>query len=164
MRIPPLHCHTGRGNEIRILFIGFREALSGGEGGGVAFQKAIGVGILQNAVNHAGGSGETKRAARMFQFGETIHDFSQASAVELGKAGKIENHSCAIFAEDFIEGELELLALDTHLQGSAELENGDAGLQFLFCYLHMRLPNDGKILKGMAAGSQSQSALLFGAR
>ncbi len=168
-RIPPLHCQTRRGTgkvkgstfreaEIRTLFFGFGEAFRGGDGGGVAFQKAIGAGNLQNAVDHTGGSRETKRATRVLEAGETVHDFSEAATIELGKAGKIEHHSCVTLTEDFIECQLELLALDAHLQGAAQLECDDSGLQFFFNDLHVRLPNDGKILKGMTGSSQSQSA------
>jgi hypothetical protein len=169
-RIPPLLCQTRRGTgkvkgspfreaEIRTLFFGFGETFRGGDGGGVDFQKAIGAGNLQNAVDHAGGSRETKRAARVLEAGETVHDFSKAATVELGKAGKIEHHSsCLIVAKEFIECQLELLAFDAHLQGAAQLEYDDSRLQLFLNDLHVRLPNDGKILKGMTGSSQSQSA------
>lgn len=94
------------------------------------------MGIFQNAVNHAGGSGEAKRAARVFQPRETIHDLAEAAAIELGKAGQIEDHAWTILADDFIEGQLELLALDTHLQRSGQFENEDAWLQLFFCNVH----------------------------
>src|SRR5215470_7948718 len=113
--------------------------------------------IFQNAVNHARGPGEAKRSACVLQPGETIHDFAQAAAVELGETAQIEHHAWAIFADDFIEGQLELLALHTHLQRSAQLENDDAWLQLFFCNAHVGLPSDGKIVKGMVASSQSQS-------
>jgi hypothetical protein len=89
----------------------------------------IGVSQFEDAVNHAGGASEAKRASRNFQTGKTIDEFSEAAAVELGNFRKINNDMPVIVAKQFIESELQLLAFDAHLQGAAQLENDDAGFQ-----------------------------------
>ena len=117
---------------------------------------------FQKTFDHAGSARQTERAARGLQAGETIHDLSEAPAVKLGDFGQIENDACLLVAENFIEGQLELLALDTHLERAAQFENDDAGLQFFPDDLHGRLSNGCKILKWMAGHSQSESARASG--
>lgn len=107
------------------------------------------MGQFQDAVDHAGGADETKRAAGFPEAGETIHDSSEAAAVELGETGKIQDDAGLLFTKDFIEGQFQLLAFDAHLERSTQLKDDDAGLQLSFCNLHRRLPRVDKILKGV---------------
>jgi hypothetical protein len=97
---------------------GIGETFGGFTGGGVSFQKAIGVSQFQDAVNHPGGAGETKSAAGGFQTGETIYNFAQAATIEFGQFGEIENHPSVAVAEQLIERQLELFALDAQLERS----------------------------------------------
>jgi hypothetical protein len=108
---------------------GIRKAVGGLKSGGVGFQEAIGVGQLQDTVDHAGRAGEAKRASRSFQTGKTVDEFSEAAAVELGNLRKVNNDLPVIVANELIEGELQLLAFHAHLERAAQLENDDAGLQ-----------------------------------
>jgi hypothetical protein len=89
----------------------------------------IGVGQFEDTVNHAGSAGEAKQAPHSFQTGKTIDEFSQAATVELGDSRKINNDMPVIVAKQLIEGELQLLAFDAHLERAAQLEDHDAGLQ-----------------------------------
>lgn len=76
------------------------------------------MGQFQDAINHTCGAGETKGAAGRFQARETIYDFSQATAVEFGQLAEIEDDACVAVAEQLIECQLELLALDSNLERS----------------------------------------------
>ena len=91
---------------------------------------------FQKAIDHAGAASETKRAARRLDPGEAIHNFSQAAAVELGESREIKDDARLIREKNFVNGQLELLALDAHLQRAAQLEDEDAGLQFLLDDFH----------------------------
>ena len=82
---------------------GIGKAFGGCEGGGIGFQEAVGVGQFQDAIDHAGGAGETKRAASGFQAGKTVDEFPEAAAVELGEFGKIEDDAGVVFADQLIE-------------------------------------------------------------
>jgi hypothetical protein len=115
------------------------EAFGGFEDGREGFQESIGMGQFQDAIHHTCDAGETKRASGGFQTGETIHEFSQASAVQLGDSGKIEDDASAVLAEQLIEGKLELLALDAYLKRSAQLQDDDAGLQLFLDDFHKPL-------------------------
>jgi hypothetical protein len=97
------------------------KTFSGFAGIRVGFQEAIGVGQFQDTVNHSRGAGETKGAAGGFQTGETIYEFSQPTTVELGQLGQIEDHADLAVAEQLIERQLELFALDSNLERSGQL-------------------------------------------
>src|SRR5712664_726143 len=123
------------------------ETLGGFEGSRIRFQELIGVGQFENAVNHAGSAGEAKQATRSFQTGKTIDEFSEAAAVELGNFRKINNDMPLIVAKQLIEGELQLLAFDAHLERAAQLENDDAGPQLFLVDQQRNLPFVCKTLK-----------------
>ncbi len=123
------------------------ETFGGFERRGVGPQELIGVGQFEDAVNHAGSAGEAKQATRSFQTGKTIDEFSEAAAVELGNLRKINNDMPLFVAKQLIEGELQLLAFDAHLQGAAQLEDYDAGLQLFLVDQQRNLPFVCKILK-----------------
>lgn len=117
---------------------------------------------FQKAIDHAGAASETKRAARRFDPGEAIHNFSQAAAVELGEPGEIEDDARLIRAKNFVKGQLELLALDAHLERATQFEYDDPGLQFFLDDLHRCLPVARKILVRMTENTQLQFAPLCG--
>ncbi len=123
------------------------ETLGGFEGSRISLQELIGVGQFEDAVNHAGSAGEAKQAPRSFQTGETIDEFSEAAAVELGDLRKINNDMPVIVAKQLIEGELQLLAFDAHLERAAQLENDDAGPQLFLVDQQRNLPFVCKTLK-----------------
>ena len=64
-----------------------------------------------------------------------------------------------IVVKQLIEGELQLLAFDAHLQGAAQLENDDAGLQLFLVDQQGNLPYGRKILKSKSGKSQARSRL-----
>jgi hypothetical protein len=105
--------------------LGFRlhqlldEAFSGFLGGWVGFQKLVGVGKFQDTVNHSSGTGEAESATCGFHAGKTVDEFSEAAAVELGEFRKVEYNASLPFADQLIESQFELLALDAHLEGAA---------------------------------------------
>ena len=84
---------------------------------------------FEHAVNHAGRAGEAQRTSGYFQTGKTIDEFSKAAAVELGEFRKVNDDTSVVIADQLIEGELQLLAFDAHLERAAQLEDDDAGLQ-----------------------------------
>ena len=127
------------------------ETLGGFEGRRIRFQELIGVGQFENAINHAGSAGEAKQAARSLKTGKTIDKFSEAAAIEFGNIRKINDDMPVIIAKQLIEGELQLLAFDAHLQGAAQLEDYDAGLQLFLVDQQRNLPFVCKILKQKAA-------------
>lgn len=100
------------------------------------------MGKFQLAIDRAGAAGEAERAARGLQPGEAVHDPPQAAAVELGEPREVQNNPHVICAEEVIESQLELLALDAHLERAAQLQNDDSGLQFFFDDVHGFLPRD----------------------
>jgi hypothetical protein len=110
-------------------------------GTSVGFQEPIGVGQLQDAVNHPGGTGETKGAAGGFQTGETIYELSKTATVQPGQLGKIKDDADLAVAEQLIECQLQLLALDSNLERSGQLEDSDSWFEFFFNDLQGRLPN-----------------------
>ena len=77
------------------------------------------MGHFQQAVDHACAAGETHGPTNRPEAGKAVHDFAQTAAVELADLGKIQHDAGAILADEFIEGQLELLALDAHLQRAA---------------------------------------------
>ena len=84
---------------------------------------------FQDAINHIGGASETKRTSGCSQAGETIHDFSQASAVKFAQLGEIEDDAGMAVTDQLIESELELLALDAHLERAAQFKDDDPWLE-----------------------------------
>jgi len=102
---------------------------------------------FEHAVNHAGSAGEAQQAARSFQTGKTIDEFSEAAAVELGNLRKINNDMPVIVTKQLIEGKLQLLAFHSHLERAAQLENDDAGLQLFLVDQQRNLPSVCRILK-----------------
>src|SRR6266852_8759434 len=108
---------------------GIRKAVGGFESGGIGFQELVGVGQFQDAIDHAGSAGEAKQAPRSFQTGKTIDEFSEAAAIELGNFRKVNNDLRVIVAKQLIESEFQLRAFNAHLEGAAQLEDDDAGLQ-----------------------------------
>jgi len=92
------------------------ETFGGRKSGGIALQEAIGVSQFQDTLNHTGGAGEAKRTSGSLQTRETIHDFSQARAIEFGEVREVEYDASVLLPEKFIHGQLELLALDAHLK------------------------------------------------
>ncbi len=94
---------------------------------------------FQDAINHTGGASETKRTSGCFQARETIHDFSQATAVEFAQLAEIEDNTGLAITEQLIEGELQLLALDAHLERPAQFEDDDPWLEFFSYDLHEHL-------------------------
>jgi hypothetical protein len=111
---------------------GIRKAVGGFEGSGIGFQKAIGVGQFEDAIDHAGSGGEAKRPPGSFEARKTIDEFSEAAAVELCDFRKVHNDMFVIVAKHFIEGEFQLLAFDAHLERAAQFEDDDARLQLFF--------------------------------
>lgn len=87
---------------------------------------------FQDASHRAGDAGKANRAASLTHPGETVDDSAKARAVELGYAREIEDDAGAVLAEKLVEGQLELLAFDTHLQRAAQLEDRNAGLHLFF--------------------------------
>jgi hypothetical protein len=126
---------------------GTGKTLGSFEGSRISLQELIGVGQFEDAINHAGSAGEAKQAPRSFQTGKTIDKFSEAAAVELGDFRKINNDMPVIVAKQLIEGELQLLAFDTHLERAAQLENHDARPQLFLVDQQRNLPFVCKILK-----------------
>ena len=90
------------------------------------------MGQLQNAIDHAGSTSKTKCPTGCFYAGKTIHEFAETGAVELREPGEIEDHANLTIAEQLIEGQFELLALDANLERTGEFEDEDAGLEFFF--------------------------------
>jgi hypothetical protein len=111
---------------------GIRKAVGGFEGGWIGFQKAIGVGQFEDAIDHAGRGGKAKRPPGSLEAGKTIDEFSEAAAVELGDFRKVHNDVLVIVAKHLIEGQFQLLAFDAHLERATQLEDDDAGLQLFF--------------------------------
>src|SRR6266699_3080098 len=113
---------------------------------------------FQDASHRAGDAGKANRAASLTHPGETVDDSTKARAVELGYAREIEDDAGAVLAEKLVEGQLELLAFDTHLQRAAQLEDGDAGLHLFFgdsqsCLLYCRVVSNGiAIVKNLCPG------------
>ncbi len=87
------------------------------------------MGQFEDAIDHAGSAGEAKQAPGSFQTRKTIDEFSEPAAVELGDFRKINNDMPVIVVKQLIESEFQLFAFDAHLEGAAQLENDDAGLQ-----------------------------------
>jgi hypothetical protein len=123
-----------RGRRIRKTFGGFARRWK-------SFQEAIGVSQFQDAVNHAGGASETKGAAGGFQTGETIYELSKPATVQPGQLGKIKDDADLAVAEQLIECQFQLLALDSNLERSGQLEDSDSWFEFFFDDLQGRLPN-----------------------
>jgi len=75
----------------------------------------------------------------VFKREKTIHDFSQATAVEFAQFAEIEDDTGVPVKEQLIESELQLLALDAHLERPAQLENDDPWFEFFSYDLHEHL-------------------------
>ena len=118
---------------------GLGKAFGGFAGAWVGFQEAIGVSQFQDAINHTGGASETKRTSGCFQAGKTIHDFSQATAVEFAQFAEIEDNTGLAITEQLIESELQLFALDAHLERPAQFEDDDPRFEFFSYDLHEHL-------------------------
>jgi len=71
---------------------------------------------FQHAINHSSRARKTKRAACGFQTGETIHDFAKPTTIQFGQFAEIEDDAGVAFAKEFVESQLELLALDSNLE------------------------------------------------
>lgn len=136
---------------------GIGKAFGGFAGGWVAFQKTVGVGQFQDAFDHPSGAGQAKSAAGGFQAGETIDDFSQATAVQFGELAEVKDNLSLSVAEQLVQGELQLLALDTHLERAAQLENHDPWLELFLDDVHEDLSERGLILKRMADNFQARA-------
>jgi hypothetical protein len=132
------------------------KTVGGIEGGWIGFQESIGVGQFQDAINHAGGARETKRAPRCFQARKTVDEFSQAAAIELGDFGKIDYDARMVIPQQLIKGELQPFALNAHLERSTQLEDDDAGLQLFLFDFHWHLSKRCLILETMAGSIQAQ--------
>jgi hypothetical protein len=140
----------GRGGRIGKAFGGFA-------GGWVAFQKAIGMSQFQNAVDHPGGAGQAKSAASRFHAREAVDNFPQATAVEFSQLGEIENYLSLPVAEQLIQGEFQLLALDAHLERTAQFENHDPWLELFFYDLHKNPSERRLILERIAESLQERA-------
>ncbi len=71
---------------------------------------------FQDTINHPSRTGQTKRAAGYFQAGKTIDNFPQATTVEFCQLAEIEDDAGVAVADQLIESQLELLALDSNLE------------------------------------------------
>ncbi len=71
---------------------------------------------FQHAINHSSRARKTKRAAGGFQTRKTIHDFAQAITIQFGQSAEIEDDAAVALAEQFVECQLELFALDSDLE------------------------------------------------
>jgi hypothetical protein len=130
-------CWTGntwfRAREVTLTGCGGRgiaKAFGGFASGGVGLQEAIGVGQVQDAFDHAAGSCETEHTSGGLQARKAIYNFSQARTVKSGQPGKVQDHAGAIFAEQFVESQLQLLALDAYLERPAQFKDEDSRLEF----------------------------------
>src|SRR3989442_7573431 len=122
---------------------------------------------FQDASHRAGDAGKANRAAGLAHPEETVDDSAKARAVELGYAREIEDDTGTVLAEKLVEGQLELLAFDTHLQRAAQLEDGDAGLHFFFgdsqsCLLYCRVVSRIAIVKSPCPGLNLRSGRILG--
>jgi hypothetical protein len=118
----------------------------------------IGVSEFQYTINPLADSGQAQRASGHFQTRETLHEPPQAAAVEPRQVGDVEDHALLMFLEEFIEGQLQLLALDTHLERASQLQNDNSRFEFSLDNVQGCHPDSEKILTGMAKSSQPQLA------
>jgi hypothetical protein len=118
----------------------FGKALGGLERRWVDFYEAIDLRQFQDTADHAGDAGEAQRTAGDFQTREAINDFSDATAIDFGDSGKIEDDAGLFFAEELIDGQLETLALDAHLERSSQFQCHDTGVEFFSNDVHANPP------------------------
>jgi hypothetical protein len=121
-------------------WLGVRKAFGGFEGGGIDFHEAIDQSQLQNAFDHSFNAGKPHRSAGLFETRKAVDYFSEASAVELGDSGEIEDDAGLVMAEKFVERQIELFAFDAHLERALQFENDNAGLQLFLDDFHVNLP------------------------